>query len=261
MIGLVCGTGNFPKEIITNLNKIKKKFIIINLTKKKITKNDYILSIGQYGKFLKVLKQNNCKEIIFAGKIDRPQLMNIKFDKEGLKLLPQLVKIFKSGDYKILNFIINAFNRNKIKVISHTKYCKYITLYKNVTKAKPSLNNYRDLKVAIKLINSLNTNDLGQGIIVENHRVMMVECAFGTDVMLKNFEKQKIKKVYPILIKTTKKYRDLIIDLPTIGLETIKNSIKAGLKGIFVKKGKNVFLQRDKCIKLADKHNFFISVF
>ena len=26
-------------------------------------------------------------------------------------------------------------------------------------------------------------------------------------------------------------------------------------------KGKNVFLQRDKCIKLADKHNFFISVF
>ena len=79
--------------------------------------------------------------------------------------------------------------------------------------------------------------------------------------MLKNFEKQKIKKVYPILIKTTKKYQDLIIDLPTIGLETIKNSIKAGLKGIFVKKGKNVFLQRDKCIKLADKHNFFISVF
>ena len=56
-------------------------------------------------------------------------------------------------------------------------------------------------------------------------------------------------------------YQDLIIDLPTIGLETIKNSIKAGLKGIFVKKGKNVFLQRDKCIKLADKHNFFISVF
>ena len=129
----------------------------------------------------------------------------------------------KSGDYKILNFIINAFNRNKIKVISHTKYCKYITLYKNVTKAKPSSNNYRDLKVAIKLINSLNTNDLGQGIIVENHRVMMVECAFGTDVMLKNFEKQKIKKAYPILIKTTKKYQDLIIDLPTIGLETINN--------------------------------------
>ena len=62
MIGLVCGTGNFPKEIITNLNKIKKKFIIINLTKKKITKNDYILSIGQYGKFLKVLdvKINSC---------------------------------------------------------------------------------------------------------------------------------------------------------------------------------------------------------
>ena len=38
MIGLVCGTGNFPKEIITNLNKIKKKFIIINLTKKKLLK-------------------------------------------------------------------------------------------------------------------------------------------------------------------------------------------------------------------------------
>ncbi len=261
MIALVCGTGNFPKEIIANLNKKKKKFIIINLTKNKITKNDYFLSIGQYGKFLKVLKQNNCKEIIFAGRIARPHLMNIKFDKEGLKLLPQLVKIFKRGDYKILNFIIKTFNKNKIKVISHTKYCKDITLYKDVTKARPSLNNYKDLKVALKLINSLNTNDLGQGIIIENHRVMMVECAFGTDVMLKNFEKQKIQKLHPILIKTIKKHQDSIIDLPTIGLSTIKNSIKAGLKGIFVKKGKNVFLQKDKCIKFANQHNFFISVF
>ena len=54
-------------------------------------------------------------------------------------------------------------------------------------------------------------------------------------------------------------FKDLIGQ--NIVAETIKNSIKAGLKGIFVKKGKNVFLQRDKCIKLADKHNFFISVF
>ena len=110
MIALICGTGSFPKEIFKILNK-KIKYIIINLTEKNLSKIEIKLKIGQFGKLFKLLKENNCKEVIFAGKIMRPSLQNIKFDTEGLKILPELYKIFKKGDYKILNFIIKLLKK------------------------------------------------------------------------------------------------------------------------------------------------------
>jgi DUF1009 family protein len=48
------------------------------------------------------------------------------------------------------------------------------------------------------------------------------------------------------------------VDLPTIGLDTIKNCIKANIKGIAVKRSQNIILDKDKIINLTKKNNFFI---
>ena len=63
-----------------------------------------------------------------------------------------------------------------------------------------------------------------------------------------------------ILIKFPKKKQDLRMDLPTIGLQTLKDCKKFGLKGIVLKSKKNIFLDRIKCIKFANKNRIFISV-
>ena len=63
-----------------------------------------------------------------------------------------------------------------------------------------------------------------------------------------------------ILIKFPKKKQDLRMDLPTIGLNTLKDCKKYGLKGIVLKSKKNVFLDKDKCINFANKNNIFIRI-
>ena len=53
MIGLIFGEKNFPKEILKKVKKRKVKYLIIDLTKKKIFKKDrssHNVSIGQFGK-------------------------------------------------------------------------------------------------------------------------------------------------------------------------------------------------------------------
>ena len=50
------------------------------------------------------------------------------------------------------------------------------------------------------------------------------------------------------------------MDLPTIGLKTIKQIKAAGLKGVVIKNKQNVFLDINKCIKFANKNKMFISV-
>ena len=62
-------------------------------------------------------------------------------------------------------------------------------------------------------------------------------------------------------MKIPKKNQDFEIDLPTIGYKTIKNCISAGLAGIYLKKGKNVILDKNKCKKLADKKSFLFLCF
>ena len=62
------------------------------------------------------------------------------------------------------------------------------------------------------------------------------------------------------MIKLPKKKQDLRMDLPTIGLKTLKDCKKYGLKGIILKSKKNIFLDKVKSISFANKNNIFIKV-
>ena len=67
MIGLIFGETDFPKIILKKIRKIKKKYLIIDLTKKKNfqkDKNFRSVSIGQIGKIIEILKVNKCKKVL-----------------------------------------------------------------------------------------------------------------------------------------------------------------------------------------------------
>ena len=70
MIGLIFGDTDFPKYIYKRIRN-KKNYLIIDLSKKifKKDKKSYSVSIGQFGKIISILKKNNCKKILFAGKV------------------------------------------------------------------------------------------------------------------------------------------------------------------------------------------------
>ena len=68
------------------------------------------------------------------------------------------------------------------------------------------------------------------------------------------------KKSDGILIKLPKKKQDLRIDLPTIGLQTFKDAKKYGLRGVVLQSKKNIFLDKLKCIKFANKNKIFINI-
>ena len=50
------------------------------------------------------------------------------------------------------------------------------------------------------------------------------------------------------------------MDLPTIGLQTLKDIKKHGLKGVVLKSKKNIFLDKLKVISFANKNKIFINI-
>ena len=104
MIGLIFGETDFPKQILKKIKK-KEKYLIIDLTKNKIfkkDKNSYSVSIGQFGKIINILKKNNCKKVLFAGKVKKPNFSKIKLDLKGFYYIPRIIKSSKLGDAAIL---------------------------------------------------------------------------------------------------------------------------------------------------------------
>ena len=63
-----------------------------------------------------------------------------------------------------------------------------------------------------------------------------------------------------ILIKLPKNKQDLRMDLPTVGLQTLRDIKKYGLKGLVLKSKKNIFLDKEEITRFANKNKIFIKV-
>jgi UDP-2,3-diacylglucosamine hydrolase len=263
MIGLIFGDTDFPKEILKTVKKRKIKYLIIDLSKSKKFKNDrksYSVSIGQFGKIINILKKNNCKKVLFAGKVSKPNFSKLKLDFKGIYYIPRIINASKLGDAAILKEIIKILVQNKIKTENSLKFNPELSFNKgSYSKIKPNKEDQLDIKKAIKTLNNLKEYNFSQGVVVRNKKVVSIEGKGGTKIMLEKSRNKKFKK-HGVLVKLPKKKQDLRVDLPTIGLKTLKQSKIAGLKGIVIKSKQHVFLDKIKCIKFANKNKMFISV-
>ena len=262
MIGLIFGETDFPKQILKKV-KNKKKYLIIDLTKNKKFKKDrnsYSVSLGQFGKIIKILKDNKCKRVLFAGKVKKPKFSKLRLDLKGVYYMPRIIKSAKLGDAAILKEIINVLKKENIKTISSLAFNPELTLKKgNYSTTKPNKIDKLDINKAIATLNRLGKYTFSQGTVVRNKKIIAIEGKGGTQKMLKRCKSKKFKKK-GVLVKFPKKKQDLRIDLPTVGIKTLKQCKLAGLKGIVIKDKKNVFLERKKCISFANKNKMFILV-
>ena len=265
MLGIIAGETSLPKYLINKLIKNNSKFLILDLTKSNNFKkyaNSYSLKITQLGKAISILNKNNCKKIIFIGKVKRPEISLLKFDKKVFFYLPRLYSAFKKGDGSILKEIIKIFNENKIKVLNSMKFTPELVFNeKNINNIKVSNLDKTSINKGIQIIKTMSKFDIGQSVVINNGYVLAIEGPEGTDEMIKRsaYLSKKLKlKNKSILIKFPKAGQDLRVDLPTLGLDTVKNCIKANIKGIAVKRSQNIILERDKIFNLTKKNNFFI---
>ena len=263
MIGLIFGDTDFPKEILKKIKKKRIKYLIIDLSKSKKFKKDeksYSVSIGQFGKIIDILKENKCKKVLFAGRVNKPKFSKLKLDLKGIYYIPRILKASKLGDAAILKEIIKILAQNKIKTKNSLTFNPELSLKKgDFSKIKPNKQDQLDIKKAIKTLNNLKQYNFSQGVVVRNKKVISIEGIGGTKKMLEKSRSRKFRN-HGVLVKFPKKKQDLRIDLPTIGLKTLKQSKTAGLKGIVVKNKQHVFLDKRKCINFANKNRMFISV-
>jgi DUF1009 family protein len=262
MIGLFLGSTDFPLKILKKVKNNKQKYFIIDLTKNnkfKKDKNNFFISIGQFGKILNLIKKKKCSKVLFAGKIDKPKISSIKLDLKGTYYIPRINKASRFGDAAIIKELIKILGEHKIKVVKSNYYNPELTLKKGIyTNVKPDKNDLKEIKKGILVLNKLNAHNHTQALIIRNNIIVGKETAKGTKKMLQSIK--TVKNHRGILIKLPKKKQDLRADLPTIGLDTLKDCKKSRLSGVVLKSNQNIFLDKSKCINFANRNKIFIYI-
>jgi UDP-2,3-diacylglucosamine hydrolase len=260
MIGLFLGDTDFSEAVLQKIKKLNKKYFIIDFSKNNKFKNDinsHRISIGKFGKIIHLIKEKKSKKVLFAGKIAKPKFLTLRLDLKGVYYMPSILKAAKLGDAAIIKAIIKILDNENIKVISSIFFNPELTVKSgNYTKLKPNISDSNSIKKGISYFNKLNNLDHIQAVIVKDNTILAIEDQQGTKKMLSKLK----KKSRGILIKLPKKKQDLRMDLPTIGLQTLKDCKKYGLKGIVLKSKKNIFLDKAKCISFANKNKIFIKI-
>ena len=197
MIGLIFGDTDFPNKILKTIKKRKIKYLIIDLSKSKKFKKDnksYSVSIGQFGKIINILKENNCRKVLFAGKVNKPNFSKLRLDIKGIYYIPRIIKASKRGDAAILKEIIKILAQNNIKTENSLKFNPELTLKKGYySKVKPNNIDQLDIKKAIKTLNNLKEYNYSQAVVVRNKKIISIEGKGGTKKMLEKAKEKNFK--------------------------------------------------------------------
>ena len=214
--------------------------------------------IGEIGKLFEYLNFNNIKEIVFAGKVERPNLKSIKFDLVGSKLLFRILKNKLLGDDKVLATVIDFFEENNFSVIPLSDFMKSSNDTKILTNKEPNENELHDIDIGMELIEKISEFDVGQSVVIEDGYVLGIEAAEGTDELIKRcFKLRKNKIKSGVLVKTIKKNQTFKADLPIIGVETIRSLKESNFAGIGISE-EVIIVDESSVVKIANEAGIFI---
>jgi len=256
---IIAGGGLLP-ELLIQASEDKYNIYIISIKNDcSLTTTNLEVNITEVSKVFAFLQQHNITQATFAGRVTRPNLSDLKFDKMGLEFLAKITKNKFFGDNSLLNSVVEFFEAKNIKIIpSDTLMSNLLVKRGTLGNISPSEVDLKDIEYGFKLAKAIGEFDVGQGVIIENMVPLGVEGKEGTDNLIKRCATLKMEENSGILIKVAKPMQDLKIDLPAIGCETIINLAEAGFIGVALEADKAIIIDFENTIKLANERGIFI---
>ena len=267
-IFLIAGSFDLPLMV---LNKVKHDYdvFVFDFSNRKTefdVQNYFELSFKNSVLPFKQLKKERPQYIVMAGAVKFTGIKDIllSFVLHPIWFLRILFKVNNlkiKGDDGYLNVLEGLIeNEFGTKFLSPHDLNSEIILFNDINPEKAK-KYHTDIQLGTQFINAISAFDMGQSVVVQEGRVIAAEAQEGTSEMILRCEKILLNSGKAVLIKKTKINQNLTFDMPTIGIETVKNTHTLGFAGIAIEKNKTIVLNQEKIIKfLKDKEFFIVSI-
>ena len=261
-LAIVAGGGELPWLLREACQTVGRNSLFLALKgeveNNRLPEPDAWLKLGSWGKNLDFLHNNGIEELVFAGSVRRPDLKHLKPDSRGAGFLAKL-GIAWLGDNSILSSVLKELEQEGFRVISPDSLLEnFLAKEGNYGRRVPSACEWKDIRRGMDVIRTIGAQDIGQAVVIQQGIVLAVEAAEGTDEMIRRCKKLGKQGSGGVLVKFPKPGQDRRIDLPTIGVETLKTANEAGLTGIAVEVGGALVIAPDETTRVADEAGMFV---
>jgi DUF1009 family protein len=271
-LGIIAGGGELPiavAQCVADSNKPVFVAAFTGIADQALERFDHEwLSLGETGRTFSALRQHNCSDIVFAGRVSRPKWSELKLDAKAVMTLPRVLAAARQGDDALLRSFVQIFEAEGFRVVSVAEAAPGLVAQEGIYgRASPSPDNWEDISAAARVVRALGQFDVGQAAVVCDGLVLAVEAAEGTDAMIARVLTlpEHIRgipgKRRGVLVKARKPTQDGRTDLPVIGVQTIENAAAAGLAGVAVEAGSALIVNRPAVVQAADRLGVFVASF
>ena len=261
-IGLIAGNRKFP--IIFSQKAKQAGYYIVTIAirgdtsrrLKDFVDKIYWIRVEEFKKIFEIFKQEQIVEIVMAGQVNPRNLFNKRvMDNPDIKMLLENIKDKKADT--VFGAIADRLEDSGFKLLDSTFLIKDFLPPKGIlTKRQPDFREWQDIYFGLDIAKKVGLLDIGQTVGIKNRAVVAVEALEGTDALIRRVG--RIARKGAVIVKVSKPYQDMRFDIPVIGLNTIKNLIRAGVFCLAVEAARALFIDREDAVSLADRKGISI---
>ncbi len=255
-LGLIAGNGKLPILLSTSIRKAGHRLAAVahtGETRKDLGRHVDSLKwvqIGQMEEVIQFLKAEGVQGVLMAGGISKTHFFSrLRPDARALKVLSRLPD---KKDDAILRAIASEIESEGMKVMSPALFLgEHLAPQGCWSLRQPTEREKKDVAFGWTLARQMGDLDIGQSVVVKEQMILAVEAIEGTDAAIRRGG--KLGRGDVAVIKICKPKQDLRLDLPVIGVSTLRVLQKAGGSLIAVEAGKTIVIDKEAVIREADR--------
>lgn len=260
-LGIIAGSGDFPEYICREAEK-QGYFCFVAAIKGE-AKGQLSCPAGEikWFEFTKAaeivpyFKSHGVEEAVFAGKFD-PGIV-YRHQSLGSTVLKVIAAGSGRSPSELITLAINYFSRKGIQILDIDRfispaYCRAGVM----SRAKPNRAVAADMEFGWNIARIIADLDIGQAVVVKRKAVIAVEGIEGTDSAVRRAG--ELAGSGTVVVKVCRTNQDSRVDLPAVGLETIRSMVEAGAAGLCFEAERMPFFQQQEALALADMHRIVI---
>ncbi len=254
-LGLLAGKGDLPLEFLKIASERRKEIVVFALegiTDKRVeTLSSKVFWIKPFklGKLIKSLKTSRIKELAVLGKIEHRTAFSLKnLDLAAAKIL---LSVKSKRPEELIKRVFREIEKAGVEIIDPTPYLKHLLPERGILVGNPSERVIKDVRFGMQVAKKVASLDIGQTVVVKEGAVIAVEGVEGTDECIKRGASLAGEGF--VVCKAAREKQDMRIDVPTVGIETVKLVASLGGKAIAVEAGRTFLLERNRLLEEALK--------
>jgi DUF1009 family protein len=272
-LGIIVGAGDLPLAIARAAESEGRKVFLLGLEgitdPKAIERFPHgFTGLGELGRAIRLLREAECSEVTFAGKVSRVEFSKLKLDTKGALALPRIVAAAVKGDDALLRALLAMFEREGLRVVGSAEVARdLLAPLGPLGRVTPSPEDESDILHGLRVVQAMGALDIGQAAVVCRGLVLAVEAAEGTDAMLTRVAslpetlRGTIKQRKGVMVKAVKPRQERRVDLPVVASRTVELVAAAGLSGLAIQAGGVLIIDREKLAADADRLGVFVHGF